>query len=238
MKIKKVLYRNGVFLAWSEGDIQTQWGIVKGEDIEKAETIVKGHTGKEFRVFPANFNDNFDCFKKDAQSMVKKDIAYIMINSSLGKESTVLEAGTGSGFLTAYLARYVKKVTTYDLEQSRTNLAKKNTEGAELNNIEFKEGNIYDGIEEKELDAVILDLPEPFRVVEHAFKALKQGGYLTIYVPQMTQIIDFVKEAEKLFFVEKVIELNERNWNVSGNIARPRSPDVTHTAFLVFARKI
>ena len=107
-----------------------------------------------------------------------------------------------------------------------------------MKNIEFKEKNIYEGIDENDVDAVILDLPEPSRVVGYAFSSLKQGGYIVAYLPQMTQVIDFIRDAEKLFLVEKVIEVSERCWNVSGNIARPKSPDIVHTAFLVFARKI
>ena len=237
MKIKKVIHRNGKSFYWSEGDMGTNQGIIKEEDIKKEGTIVKGHTGKDFGIFPANFDDNIHKFKREAQGLLKKDVAPIMFNACLGKDSIIVEAGTGSGILTAYLARYVKKVVSYDIRADAINLAKKNLEFVELSNVEFRNEDV-NNIKEKEVDAVILDLPEPFRNVESAFNSIKQGGYLVGYLPNMTQVIDFVREAEKRFYVEKVIEVNEREWTVYGQVARPRGDNIAHTAFLIFCRKI
>ena len=145
-----------------------------------------------------------------------------------------MEAGTGSGILTSYLAKYAKKVYSYDINESNLNLAKNNTK--DFKNITFKHQDITEGIKEKELDTIILDMPEPERAIEHCFKALKQGGYLTIYLPNMTQVIDFVNTND-LFSVEQVLNIMPMPWQVGNKKAKPQPKDMLHTAFLIFCRK-
>jgi tRNA (adenine57-N1/adenine58-N1)-methyltransferase catalytic subunit len=234
----KILERNNKKFSWTKGDLHTNFGMIKEDDLKKAKTRVASHTNKEFKVYPANFNDQIKSFKRGPQAMMPKDIAIVLQYACIDKESIVLEAGTGSGILTAHLAKRAKQVISYEKNQSNLELAKNNLEKIGLENIEFKNKDIYEGIDEKELDLIFLDLPEPQNTVEHAFKSLKQGSYFITYLPNMTQVIEFVKKVEKYFKVEKVEELIEREWDVRDKIAKPKSRETFHTAFLIISRKI
>ena len=93
----------------------------------------------------------------------------------------------------------------------------------------------------KNTDLITIDLPEPWLILQHAGKALKAGKFLVAYCPQITQVIELSKHLNKHNFkLEKVLEVQEREWNVKpeSKICRPQHNALTHTAFLLFARKI
>jgi len=237
MGIKKILLCEGKTFAWREGDLHTNFGLVKGEDIKEGK--VKSNKGKEFIVLEPNFNDLTSFMKRGPQMPLPKDIAIIMYYSSVDKNSIVLDAGSGSGLLTCSLARIAKKVISYEVNEKNHKLAKKNVENFGLKNVELKNQDIYQGIDEKDLDVITLDLPEPWQVLEHAKKALKLGGTLVTYLPSIKQVDQLVKEAKQNgFLVSKTLEVLEREWLVKENVVRPCHEMYGHTAFLTFLRKI
>ena len=93
---------------------------------------------------------------------------------------------------------------------------------------------------EKNVDVIILDLPEPWKVIPHAKKALKNGGYIVSYSPTIPQVSDFVEEINKAdeFIYLKTTETIQRDWEVEGRKIRPRSQAIGHSGFITFARKI
>ncbi len=110
-----------------------------------------------------------------------------------------------------------------------------------LKNITIKNKNIYESIDKTDLnnDVVVLDLPEPEKALNNAEKALKIGGFLVVYVPNITQSIKFVNELNKneSFIYLKTVELIENSWKIKGLVAKPENKGM-HTGFLSFARKI
>ena len=235
-EVKKLLYRNEKRYIWSGDDLHTDAGKITKEDLEKGKETVKSHTQKEFRIHDATFHDQLEKIKRGPQVMLEKDMGMIITTCGIGKDSIVLEAGTGSGKLTATLAHTAKKVITYEKEESNLNLAKKNVEFLKLKNVIFLKRDIYEGIKEKNLDAIILDLPEPFRVVSSAKKALKSGGFLVGFIPTIVQAESLVKKAEEEGFINvKTIELIEREWFIEGRKVRPKSQGL-HTGFICFFR--
>ncbi|MFH1332503.1 MAG: methyltransferase domain-containing protein [archaeon] len=239
MKVKKVLIRNNKKYYWKEGDLHTLAGVVKEEDIKKADKKVKSHQNKEFLIHDANFVDEIKKIKRGPAIMTKKDIGYVIANTGIDKESTVIDAGAGCGVSAMHIARLVKKVISYENEEEFYRIAQKNIEDLEIKNIELKNKDVNQGIEEKEVDLILLDLPEPWKVLQHAEKVLKSGRFLVAYLPTTTQVEELIKGIEgKDFIQEKVVELIEREWHVEGKKVRPKSKMIGHTGFLVFLRKI
>jgi tRNA (adenine57-N1/adenine58-N1)-methyltransferase len=238
MKVKKVLVRNGKRYYWAQGDLHTLSGVVKEDDIKKGKEKVFSHHNKEFQIFDANFVDEIMRIKRGPATMTKKDIGYVIANSGIDKESIVVDAGSGCGVSAMFIGRVAKKVVTYEINEEFYNTAKKNIEELEIKNVEIKKKSINDGIDENELDLVLLDLPEPWHVIKHAEKALKSGKFLVSYLPTSTQVEEMVNNAGNGFIHEKTIELMEREWHVEGKKVRPKSRMIGHTGFLVFLRKI
>jgi tRNA (adenine57-N1/adenine58-N1)-methyltransferase len=95
------------------------------------------------------------------------------------------------------------------------------------------------GIDEKNLDAIVLDIPNPWVAVEHAWNALKIGGYLCTYSPLISQVEQTVKTIEQHSFIEcKTFENIQREMIVSEHGTRPSFEMLGHTGYLTFARKV
>ena len=141
-----------------------------------------------------SFLDKIEKIRRGPAIMQKKDIGIILTYTSINKDSIILDAGTGSGVLSSYLSQFVKKVYTYEKDKRFIKIAEDNFKFLKIKNIELKNKDIYEGIKEKNLDLITLDLQEPWKVLKHAEKALKENGYLTTYLPNITQVIEFVKK--------------------------------------------
>lgn len=237
-KIQKVLLRNNKKYYWSSGDLHTDAGMVPEAELQQATTKVTAKSGKELHVMPANFKDNLEKATRGPQSLLEKDVGLIIAHTAIDKTQTVLEAGTGSGLLTAYLARWAKQVISYDINKEHQALAQKNLDLLDIKNVELKHADIAQVTVEQEVDVVILDLPEPEFAAKSVHKALKQGGYVVIYVPSVVQVMAATEAYKQEFLIEKTVELLEREWYVDEKKVRPKSDMQAHTAFMIFARKI
>ncbi|MBI2110599.1 methyltransferase domain-containing protein [Candidatus Woesearchaeota archaeon] len=238
MKIKKVIYHEGHKYYWQSNDLHTEYGVVKEKDI-LTKTKVKSNLKKQFSVLPASLRDNIEKLKRGPAIMLPKDIGLILTLTGITKESEVLEAGSGSGFLTVYLANFCKKLYSYENNKAFYRLTKTNIESLDLKNVVLKHQDIAKGIKERNLDLAVLDLLNPEKYLKQVEKTLKLGAYLVAYLPHVTQVIEFLKKTKKYHFLFiQATELLQRNWIFEGVKARPSSKMIAHTAFLVFLRKI
>jgi tRNA (adenine57-N1/adenine58-N1)-methyltransferase len=222
-------------------DFHCQFGLVKVKDLKKKDgSIVKTNTKKELIMFTPSFIDSYKRIKRGAQIITRKDAAMIIAETGVNKESKVVDSGAGSGALACFLANICKEVTTYELREDFTKLVKKNKEFLELKNLKVKNKNIYEGIDEKNVDLITLDLPEPWEAIPSAKKALKTGGFLVNYSPTIPQVMDFVSAIYKGkgFMHLKTIELVLREWEVIDRKVRPKTTQTVHTGFLSFCRKL
>ena len=245
MGIKKILItRQGrKFYAKDLGqDLHTQYGYVKKEELKKAKEgdLVKSNTGKEFFIFKPSFIDLYRKIKRDAQIIPLKDIGLIIVETGINKSSRVLDAGSGSGALACFLAAIAKEVVTYEIREDFIEIVKSNIEFLNLKNIKIKNKDIYKEIDDKNIDAVILDVPEPWNAIENCAKALNPGGFLVSYSPSIPQVADFVNALRKneRFVYLKSVEITEREWEVEERKVRPKSSGLGHSGFLSFARKV
>jgi tRNA (adenine57-N1/adenine58-N1)-methyltransferase catalytic subunit len=225
----------------SSKDYHNQFGFVKAEELgKKSGTVVKTNTGKDLFMMDADFIDNYGRIKRVPQIIPLKDIGPIITKTGIGKSSRVVDAGAGSGGLSLMLANIVKEVVTYEIREDFFKVVKSNIEELGFKNVELKNKNIYEGIDEKNIDLVTLDLPEPWKAVEPASKALKVGGFLVSYSPTVPQIMDFVEDIKKHneFLYIETIEIIERQWEVNERKVRPCSQQIGHSGFLSFVRKI
>ena len=243
--IKKVLItvQGRKFYAKSfDQDIHTQYGFIKKDDLRKAKEgdLLKSNTGKEFFVFNPSFIDLYRKIKRDPQIIPLKDIGLIIAETGINKESRVLDAGSGSGALACFLAAIAKEVLTYEIREDFIEIVKSNMQFLGLKNIKIKKKDIYKEIEEKNIDVIILDVPEPWNALENCSTALKPGGFIVSYSPSVPQVADFVNALRKneAFVYLKTAELAEREWEVEDRMVRPKSRGIGHSGFLSFARKV
>ncbi len=156
----------------------------------------------------------------------------------------VLEAGTGSGAVTITLLRAVGKcghVFSYDIRTDMIQRALDNITAVfpQHPHLTLGEKDVYAGFEETDIDRIVLDLAEPWRVVPHASKALVPGGILVSFVPTVMQFNDLTRALRdsKNFDVIETNEVLVRPWSVSGRSIRPVQRMVSHTGFITTARR-
>jgi len=177
--------------------------------------------------------------KRGPQVVLPKDIGIILAYSGIGKNSVVVDAGAGSGWLAISLANVARKVTSYEWRPEFAELAEKNARRAGVSeSLEVKRASVLDGISERGADLVTLDLADSDKAVAHAHAALRAGGMLFGYVPHVEQARRFHEACVAAGFDEPhMMECMVRDYLVRAAGVRPENTGLTHTAYLVFARK-
>lgn len=176
---------------------------------------------------------------RGAQVIYPKDLGAILLAADIFPGARVLEAGVGSGALSMTLLRAGARITGYEIRPDFAATAAANV-AAVLGNTdgyELSERDVYEGIDERALDRIVLDLPEPWRVVPHAEEALVPGGIMCSYLPSITQVAEFRGAlTASAFGLEETFEVLRRTWHIEGRSVRPDQRMVAHTGFITTAR--
>jgi tRNA (adenine57-N1/adenine58-N1)-methyltransferase catalytic subunit len=179
---------------------------------------------------------------RGAQVIYPKDLGPILVLADIHPGARVLESGVGSGALTMALLRAIGptgSVVGYELRDDFAAQAQRNVEGMLGPDLPLRVEvrDTYDGIDEEGLDRMVLDLPEPWRVVKHAESALRPGGILLAYLPTILQVARLREELESSAFgMAQSLEVLQRGWHIEGQSVRPDHRMVAHTGFLTCAR--
>jgi tRNA (adenine57-N1/adenine58-N1)-methyltransferase len=205
-------------------------------------TRITSNTGTEFFALRPALRDYIFKTQRKTQIMYPKDISLIVMFSGIGPGSKIVEAGTGTGALTTALAHYVKttgKIISYEIRQEFIQTAQKNLEKAGvLKVVKIKNKDITQGIDETNIDAVILDLATPWLVVPHAYSALKGSGTMVSFSPTIDQVVKTVEAlSENKFIDTQTIECLIRGMQVERGKTRPETLMTAHTGYITFARK-
>lgn len=224
-----------------EREFHTHFGVLNLKELlgKKYGEEVETHKGEKFRILKPSFVDYIKRMRRMPQIIQPKDAAQIVAVTGVSRGARVVEGGVGSGALTIFLASlvYPGTVTSYEVREDFAEIARKNVEGFGLENVEIKIKDICQGIDERDVDLVCLDIPKPENCVLSCFAALKYGGFVCSYSPTTEQVSRFVREAEKFFSDILVQECIVREWEWKKGL-KPKTRMLGHTGFLTFGRKI
>ena len=227
----------------SGGEFHTHAGPISHDRlIGQAEgTVVRSSRGARYTGVRPTLADVILKMPRGAQVIYPKDLGPILMLADVFPGARVLEAGVGSGALSMTLLRAGAHVVGYELREDFANRARANVVGflgeAVLDRYQIESRDAYDGLDETGLDRVVLDLPEPWRLVKEAETALRSGGILVCYLPTITQVAQ-LREAidHSAFGMAETVEVLQRSWHVEGQSVRPDHRMVAHTGFLTAAR--
>jgi len=234
------------FLRLKAGAVfQTHRGELKHDDLigQPWGSRLESHTGNPFFLMQPGLVDLITEIKRNTQIIYPKDIGYIAMVMGVGPGVHVLEAGTGSGALTtafAFLVGDEGKVTSYEKREEMQNLARNNLKRVGLlERVSLQLGDVADGFKERGVDAIFLDLPNPYDYIAQVKIALKYGGYVGMILPTTNQVSKTLEALRyhNFAFVE-VCELLLRFYKPDWERLRPTDRMVAHTGFLVFARSV
>ena len=227
-----------------EKSFHTHKGYIQLGDLIGKEygTKIDSSMGVTFVALKPNLRDYIFKTNRRTQISYPKDISLIIMYSGIGPGSQVVEAGTGTGALTSAIAHYIQpegKVFSYEVREEFQKNAKRNLERAGLiKYVELKIGDITEKIDEKDLDAIILDMATPWLVVPHAYLSLKGSGVLVSFSPTIDQVVKVVEALTEYGFVDiETIETLIRFMQIERGKTRPQTVMTGHTGYLTFARK-
>ena len=176
------------------------------------------------------------------QIIYPKDLGNIIILADIFPGATVVEGGLGSGALTSALLRAVGRdgrVITYEVNEATTPKALNNIKAVipDPSNLVVTIGDIYEGIAERQVDRVVLDVPEPWQAVSGVGDALVRGGILLSFLPTILQVHQLVQELNQdtRFQLIDTVETLLRSWHVTQRSVRPSHRMVAHSGFLTTA---
>ena len=223
-------------------------GLINHDDLigRPEGVIVTTQMGARMLAVRPTFAEQVTGRQRQAQPIYPKDLGAILITADIHPGAKVLEAGTGTGALTLAVLRAVGPaghVVSYEQREEFLEAAKRaivDTLGALPDNLTLKQGDVYLGFDERDLDRVLLDLPEPWQAAPWAKLALRPGGIIFAHCPNVSQVQRFFDCLRDLrgFGMLEVFELLQRGWTVRGRSLRPSHRMVAHTGFLCFARRL
>ncbi len=225
-------------------DLHTHKGFIHLSKLIGKEfgTRIKSSLNVEFVALKPSIRDYVFKVSRKTQIMYPKDIALIVMFGNIQPGSRVVEAGTGTGALTTALAHYVKpsgRVYSYEVREEFIEHALKNLEKAGATEyVELKNKDITEGIEERDLDGVVLDMATPWLVVPHAYEALRGSGAFVSFSPTIDQAVKTVEALRENGFVAiETIECLVRRLQTETGKTRPETLMTAHTGYITFARK-
>lgn len=234
-----------VTLRGGDASLHTHHGMYYHRDVIGAQlgATVLSSLEQPALVLEPSLRDLIQHIRRGTQIIYPKDAAYLVHRLSLRAGNRVVEAGTGSGGLTLALTWAVAptgKVYTYEARPEIYNLAHNNFERVGLlPYIQQYQRDIEAGFEQTDVDALFLDVREPWRYLHHVRAALRPDGFFASLVPTTNQVSELLYALEGSAFADiEVEELLLRRYKPVPDRLRPDDMMNGHTGFLVFARRI
>ena len=212
---------------------------VIGQPVGGWYTTSRGHVLLGIRP---TLGDYVRLMPRGPQVIYAKDLGNIVSMADIFPGATVVEAGLGSGALTTGLLRAVGptgRLVSYEINESVVAKAESNVKSviSDTSRWTVKVGDIAEGIDAEAVNRVVLDLPEPWRVLDAAANALSTGGILLCFLPTVLQVHELVLalQDDGRYARIETAETMLRGWNVTRRSVRPAHRMVAHSGFITTA---
>jgi len=198
---------------------------------------------RRFVLLRPSVRDLLGIIERRAQIMIPKDSFLVPMYLDICSGSKVIEGGVGSGALTIVLLKAVApsgKVISYDNRRDHSDFARRNVALTDLDKCwELKLEDVCTAELAKDVDAAVVDIPNPWDAVENIKKALRVGGHICCYVPNANQLENLVRKMRSAGFAEVYsFETIQREMIIHDGGVRPSFDMLGHTGYLTFGRKM
>ncbi len=181
---------------------------------------------------------------RQAQVIYPKDTGPILLWGDIHPGARVVEIGTGPAAMTMALLRSVGPtghVTSYERRPEFADMARDNVRRffGPAPTWTLKVADALAGIDERDIDRVVVDLPEPWHMLSVCDPVLRPGGVFVGYIPttpQLKTLADALR-AHGGYAAVSAMETLMRFWHLDERSVRPEHRMVAHTGFIVVARR-
>ncbi|AXG07410.1 methyltransferase domain-containing protein [Haloplanus rubicundus] len=220
-------------------ELQTDLGVLTvPEDAEPGDRL-ETHLGDEFVVREPRGPDLFDHFERTGAPMMPRDVGLVVGFTGAAARDRVLDAGTGTGVLAAYLGRIGADVVTYERDAEFAEVARENMRLAGVEGtVDVRTGDVTDDLDSLAgFDLLTLDTEDAPDVVRRAPDVLVSGGFVVVYSPFVEGSRAAVEAAEDAGLTDVTThETIQRSMQFDDRGSRPDTRGVGHTGYLTVAR--
>lgn len=227
--------------------ISVRGGVIACDEIigrQEGSTIATPR-GEPLLILRPTYAQLIPRLPRQAQPIYPKDVGPILLWGDIAAGMRVIEVGTGPGALTIGLLRALGPDGRLVSYEARADFAAATTANVErffgpAPQWTLRVADAYAGFEERDVDRIVVDLAEPWRLLDVVATSLRAGGVLTAFVPTALQVKELVDglRAHPAFAAVETLETLLRPWHVRERSLRPEHRMVAHTGFLVFARRL
>lgn len=227
------------FLVEPGEELHTDLGVIHvPEDVEPGGKV-ETHLGETFDVRALRGPDLFAHLERTGAPMMPKDIGLLVGQTGISVGDRVLDAGTGTGVLAAYLGRMGANVTTYERNSDFATVARENMELAGVaGRVDVRTGDLTDNIDDLAgYDVMTLDMEDAPEIVARAPDLLVAGGYVAVYSPFVEAARAVEKAAVTVGLADvTTTETIQRHMDFDERGSRPQTAGVGHTGYLTVGR--
>ena len=220
-------------------ELQTDLGVLTvPEDAEPGDRL-ETHLGDEFVVREPRGPDLFDHFERTGAPMMPRDVGLVIGFTGAAAGDRVLDAGTGTGVLAAYLGRIGADVVTYERDAEFAEVARENMHLAGVEGtVDVRTGDVTDDLDSLTgFDLLTLDTEDAPDVVRRAPDVLVSGGFVVVYSPFVEGSRAAVEAVEAAGLTDVTThETIQRSMQFDDRGSRPDTRGVGHTGYLTVAR--
>lgn len=201
------------------------------------------HSGESYLVLRPGLEDLMLHLKRATQIIYPKDAALLVQRLGIRSGSVVLEAGTGSGVMTTALAWAVAphgRVVTCEQNEAMYQRAQRNLERTGLVRwVDARLGYLSDCVLDQPADAALLDMREPWQVLEAVRSLVQPGSVVAAFLPTANQVSQQIRSLEETGCADlKVEEVLVRRYKPVPDRLRPEDQMTAHTGYVVSGRLV
>jgi tRNA (adenine57-N1/adenine58-N1)-methyltransferase len=212
--------------------------------------VVATQNGVEYLALKPLMNDFVLSMPRGAAIIYPKDAATILVEGDIFPGAVVVEAGVGSGAMSMYLLRAIGEEGVLHSFERRSEFAEiasgnvKSQLGTNPKNWKIHLGDLQQQLPKKlkaqSVDRVVLDMLAPWECIDACAEALAAGGLIIVYVATVTQLSRVAEDlrATRAFTEPVAFESLVRPWHLQGLAVRPEHRMISHTGFLLTARRL
>jgi tRNA (adenine57-N1/adenine58-N1)-methyltransferase len=228
------------FLCDPGAEIHTDLGVLElPEDTEPGDAV-ETHLGESFSVRALRGPDCFEHFERTGAPMLPRDVGLVVGETGAATGDRVLDAGTGTGVLAAYLGRLGADVLTFERDPEFAEVARENVALADVADaVEVRTGDLRGALADLgRFDLVTLDTADAADLVPDVPSHLVTGGFLAVYSPfvEAARAVHRAATEAGLAGVETV-ETIQRRMDFDDRGSRPTTGPVGHSGYITFARR-